>query len=308
MRRDHTTGRDRASIVWGNFVQFEVKSWRSLLSRVTVVLSLILCAGSWADTGRSQVLKVAPSLARVEAKGTTGGSAFGTAVAIAPDRIVTNCHVTRDAQVIHVVKGGLRWDARAQLADIDHDLCLLWIPGLDARAAPLAASADLRVGQAVAAIGYVGATGIHVSIGEVTGLHAFDGGQVIRSSAAFSGGASGGGLFDPDGRLVGILSFGLPAKTAYYFSIPVEWFRERALSLSHYQPVAPLGEARSFWERPHAEQPYFMRATSLEAAQNWPELLRLTDAWLAAEPGNPDPQSFRDKALGASVNRNRILE
>jgi len=126
---------------------------------------------------------------------------------------------------------------------------------------------------------------------------------VIRSSAAFTGGASGGGLFDEEGRLVGILSFRLPARTAYFFSMPVEWFSDQMLDLSLYQPVAPLGEARSFWERPPPEQPFFMRATSLEAAQNWPELLRLTDAWVQAEPGNPDPQTFRDKALNASVNK-----
>ena len=46
-------------------------------------------------------------------------------------------------------------------------------------------------------------------------------------------------------------------------------------------------------------------ATSLEAAKNWPDLLRLTDAWVEAEPGNPDPQNFRDKALNAPFNGNR---
>ncbi|HZF23283.1 MAG TPA: serine protease [Burkholderiales bacterium] len=273
-----------------------------------LTLYLLACASVWADPGRAQVLKLAPSLARVEANKTTGGYAFGTAVAIAPDRVVTNCHVTREAQAIYVVKGGLRWDARAQLADVDHDLCLLWVPGLDARAAPLATSASLHLGQPVAAIGYGGATGIQISIGDVISLHALDGGQVIRSSAAFSGGASGGGLFDEDGRLVGILSFRLQARGAYFFSVPVEWFSERVLDLSRYQPVAPLGEARSFWERPQAEQPYFMRATSLEAAHDWPELLRFTDTWVKAEPGNPDPQYFRDKALNAPLNGNRELQ
>ncbi len=286
----------------------EANTLLSLLCRAMLTLFLLACASSWADPGRAQVLKLAPSLARVEANKTTGGYAFGTAVAIASDRVVTNCHVTREAHLIYVVKGGLRWDARAQLADVDHDLCLLWVPGLDARAAPLATSAGLHVGQSVAAIGYGGATGIQVSIGDVIGLHMLDGGQVIRSSAAFSGGASGGGLFDEDGRLVGILSFRLQAKGAYFFSVPVEWFSGRMLDLSRYQPVAPLGEARSFWERPQAMQPYFMRATSLEAAQDWPGLLRLTDAWVEAEPGNPDLQYFRDKALKVPVNGIRELQ
>jgi S1-C subfamily serine protease len=308
VRRDHEAARNCAAIGRKTRIRIEAKTLFSALSRAMLTLYLLACASAWADPGRAQVLKLAPSLARVEANKTTGGYAFGTAVAIAPDRVVTNCHVTREAQAIYVVKGGLRWDARAQLADVDHDLCLLWVPGLDARAAPLATSASLHVGQPVAAIGYGGATGIQISIGDVIGLHALDGGQVIRSSAAFSGGASGGGLFDEDGRLVGILSFRLQARGAYFFSVPVEWFSERVLDLSRYQPVAPLGEARSFWERPQAEQPYFMRATSLEAAHDWPELLRFTDTWVKAEPGNPDPQYFRDKALNAPLNGNRELQ
>lgn len=305
MRRVHEAARNCAAIGRKARQHIEVRTLPSVLNLATLAIFLLACASAWADPGRAQLLKLAPSLARVEANKTTGGYAFGTAVVIAPDRVVTNCHVTREAKSIYVVKGGLRWNARAQFADIDHDLCLLWVPGLDARAAPLATSAGLHVGQPVTAIGYGGATGIQVSIGDVLGLHSLDGGQVIRSSAAFSGGASGGGLFDEDGRLVGILSFRLPVRGAYFFSMPVEWFSERVLDLSRYQPVAPLGDAKSFWERSQSEQPYFMRATSLEAAQNWPDLLRLTDAWVEAEPGNPDPQNFRDKALNAPFNGSR---
>ena len=264
-----------------------------------LTILLLASASSWADPGHAQLMKLAPSLARVEANKTTGGYAFGTAVVIAPDRVVTNCHVTREAQAIYVVKGGLRWDARAQLADVDHDLCLLWVPGLDARAAPLATSAGLHVGQAVAAIGYGGATGIHVSIGDVIGLHALDGGQVIRSSAAFSGGASGGGLFDEDGRLVGILLYGLGAKGGCFFSMPVEWFIERVLDLSRVPACGASCQSKVLLGAVAGGGTYIHACTSLEAAQNWPELLRLTDAWVEAAPGNPDPQNFRDKALNA---------
>jgi len=154
----------------------EARTLLPLLNRATLTALLLACANSWAeDLSRAQVLLTAPSLVRVEAQKTTGGYAFGTAVVIAPDRVITNCHVTREALTIYVVKGGLRRDARAQRADVDHDLCLLWVPGLEARAAPLAASAGLRIGQRVAAIGFGGATGIQVSIGDVTGLHALDG-------------------------------------------------------------------------------------------------------------------------------------
>ncbi len=269
---------------------------------------LLVFAGvnAWADdTRRAQVLKVAPSLARVEARIPGGGFAFGTAVAITGDRLVTNCHVTRAAQDVFVISGGLRWRAQAQLADVGHDLCLLWVPGLNARAATLADGSDLHTGLPVTAIGFGGATGIQISTGEVTGLHALDDAHVIRSSAAFSGGASGGGLFDEEGRLHGILCFRLPAKGAYYFSMPVEWFRHRVFELSTYRPVAPLGEEKSFWEQSQARQPYFMRATALEAAQDWSAMLSLADAWMEAEPRNPDSRDYLGKALGASMNANR---
>jgi S1-C subfamily serine protease len=244
-------------------------------------------------------LKVAPSLARVEADKVSGGLAFGTAVVIAPERVITNCHVTREAKAISLVRGGSRWSARAQLSDVDHDLCLLWVPGLEGSPVLMASSAGLYVGQPVTAIGYGGANGIQHVNGDVTALHLYEGSRVIQSSAAFSGGASGGGLFDENGNLVGILTFRLPAKGAYYFSMPVEWFRNLVFDLSRYRAVAPLGEMRSFWEQPEGRQPFFMRATALEAEQNWSELLRMSETWSVVEPDNPDSGAFRDKAIRA---------
>jgi S1-C subfamily serine protease len=41
---------------------------------------------------------------------------------------------------------------------------------------------------------------------------------VIQTSTAFTSGASGGGLFDEDGRLVGILTYRLRGASGYYFS------------------------------------------------------------------------------------------
>jgi hypothetical protein len=69
------------------------------------------------------------------------------------------------------------------------------------------------------------------------------------------------------------------------------------LDLDHYTKVAPLGDGRPFWELSPTEQPYFMRASALEAAQDWAELLRLTEAWRAVEPDNPDSLQFHGTAM-----------
>lgn len=268
---------------------------------VVVLLGMFLMLGPDpavpAEVNRAQLLKVAHSLVRVEATKAQGGIAFGSGVVMAPERVVTNCHVTREARAVYLVKGGVRWRAQAQLSDLERDLCLLWVPGLEAAPAAVSGSADLYVGQAVTAIGFGGGAGIQPAAGDIAGLYRHRGAMVIRSSAAFASGASGGGLFDEQGRLIGILTFRLPSKGAYYFSMPVEWIRDHMLDLDHYGKVAPLAGGQPFWELSRAEQPYFMRASALEAAQDWAELLRLTEAWHVAEPDNPDSWQFRGTAM-----------
>ena len=49
------------------------------------------------------------SVLRVEAPRQRGGFALGSAVAVAPDQVVTNCHVTREATAVNILRGGLRY-------------------------------------------------------------------------------------------------------------------------------------------------------------------------------------------------------
>ena len=49
---------------------------------------------------------------------------------------------------------------------------------------------------------------------------------IIQTDAAISGGSSGGGLFDGDGRLVGITSFVAREGQNLNFALPAEWIRD----------------------------------------------------------------------------------
>ena len=231
---------------------------------------------------------------KVEALKESGGYSLGTGVSVAPGKFVTNCHVTRDAATIMLVRGGARWPATAELADSLLDLCVLDVPGLkEVPTVPLASARDLTLGQAVAAMGFTGGIEMQLQAGVVSGLHDLYGSNVVQTTTAFTSGASGGALFNAAGQLVGILTFRLRGADGYYFSSPIDWVAARIGNANDYAKVGPLQGAKAFWAQPVESLPYFMQAASLEADGKWNELVRLTERWSGAEERNPEPWFLR---------------
>ncbi|MFT3956142.1 MAG: trypsin-like peptidase domain-containing protein [Piscinibacter sp.] len=264
-------------------------------------------------------VSLAASVLRVEAPRQRGGFALGSAVAIEPDKVVTNCHVTRDALEIRILRGGLRYAARWQAADIDRDLCLLEVPGLGAQPVALGKAASLVIGQPVTALGYTGGTGIQNSTGAVVQLHRHDGSRVIQSSNFFNSGASGGGLFDDEGRLVGILTFRLRGGESHYFAAPVEWVAQLLADTQRgsFRRVMPLDTQQlPYWQAGPSGQPRFLQAAVLLRSDRWAELEALARDWLNAEPGDAEPWQLLATALarqgrsdeaGAALQRARTI-
>ena len=226
--------------------------------------------------------RLSPSVFKVEAHNGKGTVSHGSGVLIDQGTVVTNCHVTRYATAVLVSKQGLRWQADAQISDLKHDLCLLRVPGITGAIAPISGDRP-RVGQPVIAIGYVGGTAPRLSGGEVRALYQYDGGRVIQSSAWFNSGASGGGLFDQDGKLIGIIAFRHQGGEAFYFALPVNWIYRLDLNWERAGELAPLGQGLAFWQQAGDKQPYFLKAAALEATNDWPALRELAEKWTAAE-------------------------
>ena len=244
---------------------------------------------------RETQIRLASSVVRIEAITRGGGFSFGTGVLIAPKLIVTNCHVTRKAEKVSVVQGGLRLSAFAQATDVHHDLCVLEVPGVTGTPAALG-GAPLRPGQALLGMGFTGGVGLQFSEGELVSMHLLDGQRVLRSTNSFSSGASGGALFDVQGQLRGVLTFRLRGGPAHYFSVPAEWIDPVAADRARFAPVAPL-DGQTFWEQ-DAPVP-FLRALSLSFTQQWPALARFARGWSEAEPG----ESAAPLALGEALER-----
>lgn len=206
------------------------------------------------------------SVVKVRAIGADGVATFGSAVVIGDDTLATACHVTRNAARIEISQGTERWTAEMQVGSLTHDLCLLTVRGLQLPVLQTRRSTDLRVGERVVAAGFPGGGDMKLNEGVVEGLYPYDQGRVIRTSAAFDFGASGGGLFDEAGNLVGFLAFKGRVGGSLHFALPADWAEPGNLVASTLVPIERISDAKAFWELPKANRPSFLGAALIEAA------------------------------------------
>ncbi len=151
--------------------------------------------------------------------------AFGSAVAVTPDQVVTNKHVIEDGMTLRVKQGSKTWPVTITYIDLDHDLCRLTAEGLNAPIVSVRPSSTLAVGERVYSIGAPEGLELTISEGLISGLREFDEVHLIQTSAAISHGSSGGGLFDAEGRLVGITTFFLKEGQNLNFALPGDWVK-----------------------------------------------------------------------------------
>jgi serine protease Do len=128
---------------------------------------------------------------------------LGSAVALEDHLAVTNCHVLGDATTAYVTRGSLGSRAKLKAGDTGRDLCLLELEHSLSFPTKVERAASLALGDKVYAVGF-GAGRLSFGVGVVNALYSYDGGLIVRSDAPFAEGASGGGLFDNEGNLVGI--------------------------------------------------------------------------------------------------------
>ena len=174
--------------------------------------------------------------------------------------IATNCHVVNQAAegtfigVGQSEGSGLAWvigrnDAR--------DLCTVTGPigkmrngvmlkGKDGKylmfkppAAQIAPTNQLGVGDKVYAIGSPKGLGNTLSDGLISGFRQYNGSKIIQTTAPISPGSSGGGLFDAQGRLVGITTMYLDGGQNLNFAVPAELISSvPQIGRSNRQPTA----------------------------------------------------------------------
>ena len=239
--------------------------WQLLPQRLVSLTCLVAAAAS-VSAGTLRAHDFADSLVKISAVAADGSQSFGSGVVIADDLVATACHVTREAKTIEVAHEGKRWVAMIESGSPAHDLCLISVSNLQLPAAAIRASESLRRGERVVAAGFPGGGDLAVHDGVVEGLYRYDGGNVIRTSATFDAGASGGGLFDDEGALVGLLAFRARSGAKLHFALPADWALPGTMVSSLLGPIAASTQRNAFWEQPRASQPPFLGHAMLEAA------------------------------------------
>lgn len=248
------------------------------------LLATFLAGGVRAEFDAETFQRLTASILKVEAVNGDGSVSLGTGVVVAPGTIATNCHVTRRARAVRLIRGAQRMEVDSQYSDVERDLCLLYALHAEDLAAVELDGGTLHIGQPVIAAGFVFGIAPQLSAGEVRALHDYEDAQVIESTTPFGSGASGGGLFDAAGRLVGIVTFRSRKGAPQYYSLPVRWVLG-ALAQHGEAHVQPL-HGQPFWQRMPEAQPYFLRAATLEAEENWGEMADVARRWSEAEAGN----------------------
>jgi serine protease Do len=151
--------------------------------------------------------------------------ATGSAVAVSPNHLLTNCHVVKNPARLSISKNGTSMGATVSAADQQGDRCILQASQpLVSYVAMTRASNGIMVGEDVAAIGNPKSLDTSLSRGIVAQKRKKDGLAYLQTDTAISSGSSGGGLFDHAGNLVGITTFKVASGENLNFAIAVEEF------------------------------------------------------------------------------------
>lgn len=152
----------------------------------------------------------------------------GSAVAITPNLLVTNCHVLTGYSSIAVMDNkSINYHlAKVVKHSSESDMCVLQtiepvrlIPHTRFRTL-----ASLNIGESLYSIGSPRGLSLTIADGVLSGIRTRSESTLIQTTAPISPGSSGGALFDAYGNLIGITTLYLQDSQNLNFAIPIESF------------------------------------------------------------------------------------
>lgn len=261
------------------------------------VLILVLTAEAQAKSATEIFESASGSVVVVYGNDVKGQhKSLGSGVVLPGGAVVTNCHVIEKSDRFVVKHQQREYPAILKHADHDRDVCSLSVEGLKTPAAQLGTTKTVKVGQRVYAIGAPQGLELTLSEGIVSSLREVEGGQYIQTSAPISPGSSGGGLFDEEGRLIGLPTFYLADGQQLNFAVPVEWVKE----LPQRQVVAKKTKI--------ATLAWLNKAVELENKADWPALTRHAQNWTKSSPDAPLAWYVLGTAYRRAEQPNKAIE
>ena len=248
------------------------------------ILLIILSNNTYAYD-QAKLMKAWSSVVMIRGYTSNGSLAYGSGVIVGKNEVITNCHVLRDTKKPWVSQGDTSFRVESVQANRWQDLCLLTLFQLNRDPVPIGNSKNLIKGQELAGIGHSSGSPVPLtSGGYMISTYDMEKGKIILSSAKFRLGASGSGLFDMQGNLVGINTF---KTTGYgsYFSMPAEWIHDlRNQPVEKDFPIV----GKALWEEKEEDKPFFLKIAIPKAKEDWKSFLNVTSNWVDKEKNNTE--------------------
>ena len=255
---------------------------------LTILIAHASIASAQPNIG--EILALSDSLVQVAVELPDGITGNGSGVVVSKEYVATNCHVLANAKGANIIKYRDAYQPIGLKADWKHDLCLLKFDNLPFKVAPMRDSSTVKYEEEIFSLGYpIGNNVPQPSYGNIKGAYPLDDSVVIRTSAAFAMGSSGGALFDQKFNLIGITSFKSPGSHGFFYNLPVEWIK----ALFDSPDVLSLNTLEvPFWALPLEQRPYFMQVVIPYQNKEWVSLKKIAQAWTLQEPKTSDAWYF----------------
>jgi hypothetical protein len=214
----------------------------TLFTRISFAIGLVsLASASFALSGEEVYLRNKSAVvtiyvsAEVERQGS--GVVIDGKAGLA--LVTTNCHVVAGAATVEIQAQSQRTHGEVLSCDKGADVALVAVRMVGLKPA-IRRESPVPVGATVFAIGTPRGFEKSISQGIVSQARATADGPLLQISAAIEPGSSGGGLFDDQGRLIGITTSKISGSQALNFAIPLS----EVLAQARLQATALLSPVR----------------------------------------------------------------
>ena len=236
---------------------------------------------------QSELFGLSESMTHIWVTFKDGVTGTGSGIVVKKNHVATNCHVLADSRGVNAVKYFKTYIPIAIYADWENDLCILKFDDLPLPPVTLENSDNLNYEDKVFSLTFPNDSPIPLpSYGHVKALYPFKGGNIIRTSASFTLGSSGGALFDLDFNLIGLTTFKSPGKRfGNFYCIPAEWIEKLLLEKPQNNLVS---SGVPFWSLPDVDKPFFMQIIMPMERKQWQKMLDIAKSWTQADEDSAD--------------------
>jgi hypothetical protein len=227
--------------------------------------------------------KVKDSIVTVKAVDSKGSiKNQGSGVLIPSGLVATSCHAVEDGTSYLAGRGKQLVPAVLYAEDGDRDICLFTAKDVEGKPAELGKTKGLKPWDQVFAVG--DSPGSFPSLSEGTVAKLWGGPPpLIQVTAVISQDMSGGGLFDGEGKLVGLTTVYKEGDQALVFAMPAEWIGE-------------VKQGRKSTEGARGEVEWLKHAVVLEITGDWEALHAWGLEWSKVIPTSTNALYFQGKA------------